>query len=65
MSVHVSKLGLLGLSYLSFPKVFDSKKYILPGARSHSGVVYYLVGQGHRGAIREGGWLIAPLQEKG
>ena len=69
--VHVNSLGMLGLGHLSFPKVPDSKTYVIPsrldyrGARCRSGVVYYLVGECHRGAVREGSRLITPLQEKG
>lgn len=35
------------------------------GARGHLGVVHHLVGQCNRGAIGEGSWPVAPLQEKG
>lgn len=72
MSVHLNSLGMLGLGHLSFPKAcLRFQKIPSPsrvdslGARGHSGVVYYLVGQCNRGAIRERGWLLSPLQEEG
>lgn len=61
---------MLGLLICPSPRPLIPKHILLShldhcGARCRSGVVHDLVGQCHRGAIWEGGRLIAPLQEKG